>query len=82
MKIYAQFTSPTLAPAFPDDYQEFDSIRAAKVAFERFVDSESRFCNERECQGLLFAGHPEACNGYPEKILTVGPRGGIRMTNG
>ena len=82
MKVFADFNAPTLAPAFPDDIPEYGSIKTALRAFERFVENQSRYTEASECTGYLYFGHPGACSNYPDRVLTVGPRGGVRISRG
>lgn len=82
-KCYAQFTHPSLAVAYPDDYETFDSLEECKGAFERFMSAQARFVDETECTGLVWIGEPEEafpCDCYPDRELTVGKRGGINLT--
>lgn len=84
MKVYAQFHCPGYSTPYPDDYETFDSIKEAKEAFWRRCDFDPRFpCVDKEFAEMhLFFGLPAEQDCYPDRILTIGPRDGIRCERG
>lgn len=82
MKCYAQFTGPNLAPPMPDQYETFESVAECRRAFLRFVEKMDRYINGLECEGFIFFGDPEGnnpCDTYPDRVISVGPRFGVRV---
>lgn len=88
MKVYGEFMDATrtgcLYPTTQETVRKFDSIKQAKQAFEQFAAGLDRFSDKRHAEGILFIGtvNPEwmfPCDGYPDYILSIGPRGGMRI---
>jgi hypothetical protein len=66
---------------FPDEYQEFQSLEHAHAIFGAWVDEVSRYTDESNASAWLWFGEPTGqypCDTYPDRVLSVGPRGGIK----
>ena len=90
MKCYTQWFGGS-GYSFPeaDDYEVFDSLKEAKDTFYgRAHDSYYPCVEESEPQNggpsmLVWFGSPEGefpCDCYPDREITFGPRGGIRVS--
>lgn len=87
MKCYGQiiYECGSMASPFPDDYQVWDSIAAAKRALERAGD-DPIIDTDQGVSLLLWLGTPDPevpypCDGanfYPDRHYELGPRGGVR----
>jgi hypothetical protein len=71
------------ASSVHDDTPEFfDTLEAAKWAFEsRTVGFDRRYpCTDETAEAWLFAADPRktGCE-YPDRIITLGPRNGVRL---
>ena len=71
------------APSVHEDTPEFfDTLEAAKWAFEsRTVGFDRRYpCTDETATAWLFASDPRktGCE-YPDRIITLGPRNGVRL---
>ena len=65
-----------------EDAEEFDSIKAAKRTFEARADFDPYCpCVDENTEAHLYFVDPSTVSGdpYPDAILTLGPRGGVRM---
>jgi len=78
MKVQALwYGGPNYALSTQDDIETFDSIKRAKeVFFDRQDWDHYRPCVQDSEMHLYF--HKFTENG-PDRILTMGPRGGVRM---
>ena len=78
MKVYAQFYGGySYAVPYPDDYEEFESIGAAKEAFRQRMDFDPKYpCTDNTARMLLFFDKPEIQE-YPDRIIKIGRCGGI-----
>jgi hypothetical protein len=85
MIVYMEwFGGPSYAPPTQDDRERFESIKDAKEAFWRRSDYEPGFPCVEDSEALLyFAGrkgdNDETGGEYPDRRLTIGPRGGVRI---
>ena len=83
MKVYALWYggSSYAAPSIPEDIEEFDSIREARDVFESRADFDPYFpcVDESSEMHLFFADPRESGEEYPDRVLFLGPRGGVRM---
>lgn len=87
MKVFGQIVYETgsMACPYPDDYQQWDSIKEARDSLARCHDDPMGFDDEGVTL-LLWKGEPEpddiapcdssACP--PDMIFELGPRGGTR----
>ena len=71
------------APSVHDDTPDFfDTLADAKCAFEsRTVGFDRRYpCTDETATAWLFASDPRktGCE-YPDRIITLGPRNGVRL---
>ena len=85
MKVHALwYGGPNYAvPYIPDDIEEFASITAAKRVFEHLASHTDRYypCVEESQTEMHLYFHEYTENG-PDRILTIGPRGGVVMERG
>jgi hypothetical protein len=69
------------APYPGEGVERFDSLKDARDSFWRTVDSE-RIADETQHTAWIFfydpCGEDVQGDAYPDRIFTVGPRGGIR----
>jgi len=85
MKVYAQFHCPGYSTPYPDQYETFDSIEQAKQDFwQRCCSFDPMFpCVEKDQAEMhLFFGPPDEQDCMPDRILTIGPRDGVRYARG
>lgn len=83
MKVYmmwhggANYALPTV-----DDAEEFSSLQAAKESFWSRADRDPFYpCVENPEAWILFSDPRENASGdvYPDRVMTLGPRGGVRI---
>ncbi len=70
-----------MAPAEISDAEAHDSIAQARDAFRQACDREV-FVDPQHLEGRLFLYDPrgdDVHDPYPDRILTLGPRGGVQM---
>jgi hypothetical protein len=82
MKVYALWFggSSYAYPTVKDDLEEFASIASAKRVFYSRSDHDPYYpCVEDTCEMFLFFDRPPETDPYPDRILTLGPRGGVRV---
>lgn len=79
MKVNAQFHCPGYSSPEFNDFEKFDSIADAKEEFWDRCHIDPRFpCVEaEEAQMNLFFGEPAEQDGWPDRILRIGPLGGV-----
>lgn len=76
MKCYLSFAGDCLS-----DADLYDSLKDAVWAFERVAEDLDRFGQQTEASIHFYdrrvhdAPH---CNEYPDRVLSLGPRGGVR----
>ena len=77
------FGGSSYAAPTTDDAEEFDTIKEAREAFEARADFDPYFpcVSEDTCAHLFFADPRETSDPYPDRVLTLGPRGGVREDN-
>jgi len=66
---------------FPDEYQEFKSIKHAYAIFEDWADYVGRYSDRENAKAWLYFGEPEGmypCDTMPDRGLYIGPRGAVR----
>ena len=66
---------------FPDEYQEFQSIKHARAIFEHWADYIERYSDRQNAKAWLWFGEPEGlfpCDTMADRGLYIGPRGAIR----
>lgn len=81
MKVTAQFHNwPNLAHPFPEDVQHFRSLRQAVDVFRRRVAGyDTRYPTVTDTATFWIVwGHLDAMPDYPDRIVSVGPRGGVK----
>lgn len=71
------------------DVEEFDSLQSARDTFESRNDFDPHFpCTDESAEMQLFLIDPRSenskptdafCDIYPDRLLTIGPRGGTVM---
>jgi hypothetical protein len=81
MKVWIQFHSSGYASPEHGEYEEFDSIRQAKSELARRINGHDRRfpCVAEDATMTMWVGKPRDDDPYPDFILSMGPRGGIRM---
>jgi len=63
------------------DCEEFDSLRAAKRVLEARADFDPHYPCVDESSMLIWFSDPRGVQDpYPDRELTIGPRGGVRST--
>lgn len=87
MKVYGLFCGNSGSwgpPSIPEDLEAFDSIKEAKDALWRRVDGYERefpCVDERAEMQLFFEKPDDNRDPYPDRIVYVGPRGGIHVVS-
>ena len=61
-----------------DQAVRHDSIRAASLAFQRVAEDLDRF-DQRVEGAIHLAPSRDAIVEYPDRVLSLGPRGGLRV---
>ena len=83
LKVYAVwYGGPSYsAPYVQDHTEEFDSIQEAKDTFWRRADFDPYYpcVEDSEMQLFFYDPRDNTVDPYPDRILTMGPRGGVRM---
>lgn len=89
MTVYCQFWGGSnYACPWPDQWEEFDSLRAAKETFdERAHNEDYRFpcVDGAAAEMLIWCHNPggpypfDMAHNYPDYRLALGPRGGVRQ---
>ena len=74
-KVYLRVGDDTL-----DEVTEYSSIRSAALAFQREAEDLARFDQPLEAS-LHFAPSKDEVVEYPDRVLSLGPRGGLRIEN-
>lgn len=84
MKVYGpDFMVYPISP-YPPKAVAFDSIKAAKTAYEEFVQDCENF-GQRPADAWLFIGEPDRDEeqygypDYPDFVIKSGPRGGVSV---
>ncbi len=69
------------APSVEDDLEHFDSLSAAKSEFaDRVSGWNRRFpCVDETAEMHVFFGEPNAADPYPDRLIQVGARGGVKV---
>jgi hypothetical protein len=69
------------APEVERDTEEFDSIKQAKAVFEHRAGSDPFYpvVDESTEMWLFFADPRLMDDVYPDRILKIGPRGGVNL---
>ena len=83
MKVYALWYggSSYNAPYVKDDIEEFSSIQAAKDTFWSREDFDPYYpCVEGSTMQLFFYDPRLVEDPYPDREITLGPRGGVNIT--
>jgi hypothetical protein len=82
MRVYAHwYGGSSYSAPTNEDTEEFSSIQSAKDAFWRRADFDPYYpCVEDSSMLLYFSDPRETNDPYPDRELTLGPRGGIRST--
>jgi len=80
MRIYVQFFCPGYSAPWPDQYDEYSSIKDAKDAFWRICNFDRRYPNvdPERAEFRVYFGPPAEQDCEPDRIIRMGPRGGIR----
>ena len=78
MNVYAQFYGGySYAAPYPNDYETFESIGAAKESFRQRIDFDPKYpCTDNTATMTLFFKLPETQE-YPDRIIKTGKHGGI-----
>lgn len=87
MKVYGQsfLVEPNTWP-YPTKAQTWNSVTEAKRSFEEFIQDCYNF-GHTPCDHWLYIGEPDGDEekygypNYPDKILKVGPKGGVIVRN-
>ncbi len=83
MKVWTQFHSSGYGAPDHGEYEEFASIRQARVELKRRVNgNDLRFpCVGQDASMVVWTRKPELDDRdpYPDFLLVVGPRGAIKM---
>ena len=87
MKVYAQFFFSGFSISYPShpDFETYDSIKEAKGAFYCmcFCDPMTRGCFDIPTARMyLYFGEPAAQDCHPDRVLRIGPRGGVIVERG
>jgi hypothetical protein len=66
------------------DIEEFSSLRVAGITlYDRVAGNIREFPNvDRDASFHIFFAHPHGPDGvqeYPDRVMTIGPRGGVRI---
>ena len=95
MKVWATFHGgynygESWIPFLVKDVEEFDSLQSAKDTFWRRCDFDPYYpCTDESAEMQVFLANPineddqpndYFADVYPDRIITVGPRGGIRCS--
>jgi len=66
-------------PSVEDDLEEFDSLASAKRALQARDDSDPYYPCVSESELQVFFTDPRGLSDpYPDRVYTLGPRGGVR----
>ena len=82
MKVWALWHggSSYAVPSIPDDLEEFTSIGAARETFWSRADWDPQYpCVENSSMVLYFHNPTEDQDPYPDREVTMGPRGGVQV---
>jgi hypothetical protein len=85
MKVFTLFEPPgNYGPAYPEHAEQFPSLEAAGYALrDRVSGREYSFpCVDSDARLSVFFSDPRLSEDgdiYPDRIITIGPRGGIRV---
>lgn len=80
MKVWCQFHAEGYGNPYPGDYEVFRTLKDAKTALWRRFDGERAFpCVGDDACFTVYTTKPDGDGqDYPDFLLTIGPRGGIR----
>lgn len=85
MKVFTLFDSPgNYGPAYVEHTEEFPSLEAAGHALrDRVLGRDSYFpCVDNDARLSVFFSDPRLSEDgdiYPDRLITIGPRGGVRV---
>lgn len=82
MKVWALFHyGYSYAAPYVDEAEAFDSLAACRDAFAYRLSGRDSYypcTDESATASVYFADPRESHDPYPDRVLTVGPRGGIK----
>ena len=84
MRVYALwYGGPSYGAPEIVDREEFKSLASARRAYESRAEFDPYYPCVEESEMQIFKSDPaKSTDPYPDLVLTMGPRGGVRVSKG